>query len=146
MPRFCASCGAPLAEGALACASCGATAGQSVAGGPAPASATTGLTENLAGAFAYVTVLPALWFLLFEPFNKNRFVRFHAYQCIFFNIAGFVLSFATILLGGAGVFIMPLLWLAALGVWIVLVVTAFQGRRLKLPVIGDWAERRASSA
>src|SRR5208282_1877648 len=46
MPRFCASCGSLVAEGALACTSCGATVGQSVGGGAAPATATTGLTEN----------------------------------------------------------------------------------------------------
>jgi hypothetical protein len=87
MPRFCASCGSLVAEGAPACASCGATAGQSVAGGAAPVTATTGLTENLAGALAYVTFLPAIWFLVFEPFNKNPFVRFHAFQCIFLSAA-----------------------------------------------------------
>jgi len=150
MPRFCASCGAPIAEGALACACCGKTVEQSVAGGAAPATETTGLTENLAGAFAYVTPLPAVWFLFFEPFNKNQFVRFHAYQCIFFNVACFVLSFAaaplSLAFGGAGLFLMPLLWLAAIGLWIVLIFMAFQGRTFKLPVIGDLAERRASNA
>jgi len=70
MPRFCASCGSLVAEGALACASCGATVGQSVGGGAAPATATTGLTESLAGALAYVTFLPALFFLVFEPTTR----------------------------------------------------------------------------
>jgi uncharacterized membrane protein len=150
MPRFCASCGSLVAEGALACASCGATVGQSVAGGAAPAIATTGLTENLAGAFAYVTFLPAVGFLLLPPFNNNQFVRFHAYQCIFLTVAWLVVSFASTLLspvfGWAGVFILPLVWLAAIGLWIVLIFKAFQGRTFKLPVIGDWAERRASNA
>jgi uncharacterized membrane protein len=150
MPRFCASCGSLVAEGALACASCGATVGQSVAGGAAPATATTSLTENLAGAFAYVTFVPAVWFLVFEPFNKNQFVRFHAYQCIFLTVAWLVVLFAAALLssafGWAGVFILPLVCLAAIGLWIFLIFKAFQGRTFKLPVIGDLAELRASNA
>jgi uncharacterized membrane protein len=150
MPRFCASCGSLVAEGALACTSCGATVGPSVGGGAAPATATTGLTENLAGALAYVTFLPAVAFLLLEPFNKNPFVRFHAFQSIFLTVALFVLNFASMLLGSAlgmaGLAVLPLLWLATLGLWIVLIYKAYQGRIFKLPVIGDLAEQRAHNA
>jgi uncharacterized membrane protein len=149
MPRFCPSCGLLVADGALACASCGATVGQSGAGGTAPATATTGLTENLAGAFAYVTFLPAVWFLVFQPFNKNPFVRFHAFQCIFLTVAWFVVSFASALLssafGWAGVLILPLVGLAAFGLWIVVIFKAYQGRTFKLPIIGDLAEQRANN-
>ena len=149
MPRFCASCGSLLAEGALACASCGATAGQSVGGGAAPATATTGLTESLAGALAYVTFLPALFFLVFEPYNKNPFVRFHSFQCIFLTGAWIVLWFALTLLGSAvfwaSLLILPL-GLAGIGLWIVLILKAYQGRIFKIPVIGDLAEKRANNA
>ena len=154
MPRFCASCGSLVAEGALACASCGATVGTSVGGGvastTAPATAVTGLTENLAGALAYVTFLPAVGFLLLEPFNKNPFVRFHAFQCLFLTGALFVLNFASMLLGSAlgmaGLVILPLFWLATFGLWVVLIYKAYQGRIFKLPVIGDIAEQRANNA
>jgi|SRR5271156_403627 len=150
MPRFCASCGSLVAEGALACASCGATVGQSIAGGTASATATTGLTENLAGALAYVTFLPAVGFLLFEPFNKTPFVRFHAFQCIFLSAALLVLNFVSIplsfALGFVGFLIFPLLGLAVIGLWIVLIFKAYQGRIFKLPVIGDLAEQRANNA
>ena len=50
-----------------------------------------GLADNVAGALAYVTIIPAIVFLVLEPFNKKRFVRFHAFQCIFFAIAWIVL-------------------------------------------------------
>jgi uncharacterized membrane protein len=127
-----------------------ATVGQSVGGGAAPAAATTGVTENLAGAFAYVTFLPAVWFLLFEPFNKNPFVRFHAFQSIFLTVALFVVSFASALLSSAfgwtGIVISPLVGLAAIGLWIFLIFKAFQGRAFKLPIIGDLAEQRANNA
>jgi uncharacterized membrane protein len=151
MLRFCASCGSPVAEGALACASCGATVGQSVGGGAAaaPPTASTGLTESLAGALAYATILPAIFFLLLEPYNKNRFVRFHSFQCIFLNVAWFVLWFALTVLGSvlgwASLLILPL-GLAGIGLWIVLVIKAYQGSIFKLPVIGDLAEKQANNA
>lgn len=151
MPRFCASCGSSVAEGALACASCGATVGQSVRGGAAaaPATATTGLTESLAGALAYVTILPAIFFLVFEPYNKNRFVRFHSFQCIFLNVAWFVLWFALSLLGSAlgwaSLLILPL-GLTGIGLWIILIFQAYRGRVFKLPIIGNLAEKQANNA
>jgi len=154
MARFCASCGSFVAEGALACTSCGATLGQALGGGAASASASTGLTENLAGALAYVTFFPAAGFLLLEPFNKQPFVRFHAFRCIFLTVALFVLNFALMLpltllssaLGMAGVVIFPLYSLAAIGLWVVLIFKAYQGHIFKLLVIGDLAEQLANNA
>ena len=46
------------------------------------------LTENLAGALAYLTFIPAVVFLVVEPYKKNRFVRFHSVQCLLFWAAG----------------------------------------------------------
>jgi uncharacterized membrane protein len=149
MPRLCASCGSSVAEGALACASCGATVGQSIGGGAAAAPATTGLTESLAGALAYVTFLPAIFFLLMDPYNKNRFVRFHSFQSIFLNVAWFVLWLAVSvvrsvpLIGWAAYLFLPLFGLV---LWIVLIFRAYQGQTFKLPVIGDLAEKQANNA
>jgi uncharacterized membrane protein len=125
-----------------------ATVEQFVGEGAAPATATTGLTGNLAGALAYVTILPAIFFLLFEPYNKNPFVRFHAFQCILLNVACLVLEFALMLigyaLGWASSVILPVC-LPLIGLWIVLILMAYQGRIFKLPVIGALAERRANN-
>ena len=52
-----------------------------------PQAAQSGLSDNAAGALAYITIIPAIIFLLVEPYNKNSFVRFHAWQCIFLGIA-----------------------------------------------------------
>ena len=60
----------------------------------------SGLSNNAAGALAYVTIIPAIIFLIIEPYNRNSFVRFHAWQSIFLGIAAFaidtVLSFIPI--------------------------------------------------
>ena len=54
---------------------------------PCPLSA-AGLTPNVAGALAYlVGAITGILFLVIDPFKTDRFVRFHAFQSIFFNLA-----------------------------------------------------------
>jgi uncharacterized membrane protein len=142
--RFCPSCGSPLPTGSATCSSCGATV-EPIAGFETAAVA-TGLTDNLAGALAYLTFLPAVFFLMLEPYNKNRFVRFHSFQCIFLSIVWFAFSFAFTLvpfLGWALIFVMPFLGLI---LWIVVIVQAFRGQTFKVLVVGDLAEKYASNA
>jgi uncharacterized membrane protein len=142
---FCPTCGTQIADGAT-CPKC---AGGAVQGGGAPAAA--GLTDNVAGALAYVTIIPAIVFLVLEPFNRKRFVRFHAFQSIFFAIAWTVLwiglAFISHIpfLGGATVLLWPLFSLAGLVIWLILVLKAYQGQMFKLPVIGDMAEQQAGA-
>ncbi len=47
---------------------------------PPPQPAQSGLSDNAAGALAYVTIIPAIIFLIVEPYNKNSYIRFHAWQ------------------------------------------------------------------
>jgi uncharacterized membrane protein len=144
---FCATCGTQIADGAT-CPKCAAGAGQA-AGAVAPAAA--GLTDNVAGALAYVTIIPAIVFLVLEPFNRRRFVRFHAFQCLFFAAAWTVLwiglSFVAHIpfLGWATVLLWPLFSLAGFVIWLILVLKAYQGQMFKLPVIGDMAEQQAGA-
>jgi uncharacterized membrane protein len=155
MPRFCSSCGAPIAEGATTCSACGAGAAQSVGGGAgaatAPAATSSGaMADNVAGMIAYITIIPSIVFLVVEPYNKNRFVRFHSFQNIFFNIAWIVLWIALSILGNipvlgwASLLIWPLIGLGGLVLWVVLLLKAYQGQMFKLPVIGNMAEKQAN--
>jgi hypothetical protein len=41
----------------------------------------------VAGMLAYFTIIPAIIFLLIEPYNRNRFVRFHSFQCLFVAVS-----------------------------------------------------------
>jgi len=110
-----------------------------------------GLTDNAAGAIAYITIVPAIVFLVLPPYNSSPYVRFHAWQSIFLNVAaiiiGFVLSFLTVigLILGAYFFYLfiRLIWLAWFVVWLICVMKAVNGQRYKLPVIGDLAEKQA---
>ena len=116
---------------------------------PQSYAAAAGLTDNVAGALAYVTIIPAIVFLVLEPFNKRRFIRFHSFQCIFFAIAWTVLwiglSFIAHIpfLGWATVLLWPLFSLAGFVIWLILVLKAYQGQMFKLPMIGDMAEQQA---
>jgi uncharacterized membrane protein len=143
---FCATCGTQIVEGAT-CPKCAGGAGQGVS-----ASATaTGLADNVAGALAYVTIIPAIVFLVLEPFNQKRFVRFHAFQCIFFFIAWTVLGIGMAFisqirfLGWATLVLWPLISLALFVILLILVLKAYQGQMFKLPVIGDMAEQQAGA-
>jgi uncharacterized membrane protein len=143
---FCSACGTQIPDGTTVCAACSGKA----SGGVAPAG-TGGLTDNVAGMLAYVTVVPAIIFLVMEPYNRSRFVRFHAFQSVFFAVAWIALWIALSIVGTIPVLgwmtllIWPLVGLGGLIIWIILLVKANQGQMFKLPVIGDLAEKQANA-
>jgi uncharacterized membrane protein len=98
-----------------------------------------------------VTIIPPIVFLVVAPYNRNRFIRFHAWQCIFLCIAWTVLwivlsIFAHIpFLGWLSILLWPLIGLGGLILWIVLLLKANQGKMFKLPMIGDMAEKQANA-
>jgi uncharacterized membrane protein len=117
---------------------------------PSPSTAQSGLSENAAGGLAYITIIPAIIFLIIEPYNKSSYIRFHSWQCIFMAIAwivadvvigilGRIMSFMGLLAFG----LYPLVALAMLILWIMVLIKAFNGERFKLPVIGDLADKQA---
>jgi uncharacterized membrane protein len=142
---FCPTCGTQIADG-TACPKCGV--GQPAA---APAAAAGGLTDNVAGMLAYFTIIPAIVFLVLEPYNKNRFIRFHAFQCLFLSGAIIALLIALAIIAFIpflGLILIPVhfvLWLGMLALWIILLLKAYQGQMFKLPVIGDMAEKQANA-
>ncbi|MGA8213030.1 MAG: hypothetical protein WB799_05525 [Candidatus Sulfotelmatobacter sp.] len=148
MPLACPDCAAEMPDTAAYCPGCGRAMG--------PVERTRGivgaLPEALAGALAYF-LLPAIVFLLVEPYNKNRFVRFHSFQCLGLCLVGLVVG-ASLRVVGFLLFFIPglghlLVWLVSMlvglaffMVWVVLVVKALQGEMFKLPLVGDFAERQ----
>ena len=131
--------------------------------GPAGAAyvpAQSGLSDNAAGAIAYLTFIPAIIFLVIEPYSKKPFVRFHAMQSLLFNVLAAVIAIALWILlfvvflivsqvSGALATVLSLVsvlvWLvlgvAILAGWVLCLVKAFQGQYFKLPVIGNFAEK-----
>jgi uncharacterized membrane protein len=104
-----------------------------------------GLSDNVAGALCYLFgFVTGIIFLILAPYNQSKFVRFHAFQSIFLNVAWFVLW---ILLGllthGLIIFLSPLIGLAGIVLWLYMMYSSFNNRKIKLPVIGDLAEKQA---
>jgi uncharacterized membrane protein len=163
---FCPNCGAE-APGRF-CPNCGATVTPAAAGpaGPAPGYAppppppplgvqSAGMSENVAGCLCYIPfgigLICSIVFLVASPYNQNRNIRFNAFQGLFLNIAIVVLWFVVAIFGvffavithGLGVGLFPLFGLAVLLLFIYMIVKTYGNQRVKLPVIGDLAEKQA---
>lgn len=146
---FCSGCGTQIADGTTMCPACSSRA----AAPPAAAAqgSTGGMSDNVVGMLCYITIVPAIIFLVMEPYNKSRFVRFHAFQNIFFCVAWIVLWVALTfvgmipVLGWLTLLLWPLLGLGGLIIWIILLIKANQGLMFKLPIIGDLAEKQANA-
>ena len=163
---FCASCGSPV-EGRF-CAKCGAAMGAAPASaGPAPAynapppsaaaPAAAGMTDNLAGALCYlVGFITGILFLVMEPYSKRPFIRFHAFQSIFFSLAWIALSiglgivFAIVGLAlHMWLLLIPLrmiLWLAGFVLWLFCMYKANSGEWFQLPIIGPMALKQSGAS
>ncbi len=107
------------------------------------------MAENIAGMLAYFTIIPAIIFLVIEPYNRNRFVRFHSFQCLFTAAALIVLHIFLSMLSYALPLMMFPIWgllgLAELALWLLLVIKAYQHEMFKLPIVGDLAEKQANA-
>ncbi len=149
---FCPSCGAPV-EGRY-CPKCG-TAVDPAAPPVAPVQrlSAAGLPENTAAALCYALgLITGIIFLVLEPYNKNKLIRFHAFQSIFLSGAAIIFWIALgLVLGivvpfGAWFGFWWLYWLIRLAffiLWIYMLLQTYQGKKVMLPVIGDLAAKQA---
>jgi len=146
--KFCPKCGTPVAAAAENAAQGQA---QPAAEQPAPAAqpqpaAAGGMEDNVAGTLCYVLgFITGIIFLILEPYNKNKLIRFHAFQSIFFSVGLFVLSIAVsiILPWTMSLIVSPLISLGGFVLWIFLLIKTYQNQKLVLPVIGPMAEKQA---
>ncbi len=103
--------------------------------------ATFGLKANLAGLLCYAGVfISGFIFLVLE--RDNKFVRFHALQStILFGILSVLKMAISIfpILGGLAASIISFVSFAC---WVLLMLTAYSGKVVKIPVFGDvaWAQ------
>jgi uncharacterized membrane protein len=154
--RFCAKCGAtagaaaPPPQGQSAAPPPGAYA-------PPPAAAAPGLTDNAASALCYLLgVITGVVFLVLAPYNQNKTIRFHAFQSIFLWVACVVVMIvwsiiSGIILAATGFgfgfsflhLISLVINLAIFVFWVFMIVSAYQGKKIVLPVIGQLAEKQA---
>ncbi len=154
--RFCAKCGTAVsADPGPAAADAPPPAGSafsSPSATPPPPVAAAGLSENVVSALCYLLgLITGILFLVIAPYNTNKNIRFHAFQSIFLHVAWIVLIIVEGIVATAlpfGIhFLASLLYLfvalGGLALWLFMMFSAYQGKRVKLPVIGDLAEKQA---
>jgi len=115
------------------------------------------MEANVASALCYVLgLVTGIVFLVMEPYSKNRAIRFHAFQSIFLNVVviavDIVLSifframfYAFGFFGLLTALVWPLFGLACIVVWLYMIISAYQGKTVVLPVIGPLAQKQAQS-
>jgi uncharacterized membrane protein len=112
----------------------------------------TGLSDNAAAAITYVTIIPAVVFLVLPPYSRSPFVRFHAWQSIFLSITAVVVTLVLALILGFSlavgsvlfVALTRLIWVFWVLTWILCAINALNGKAFRLPVIGPFAAKLAS--
>lgn len=164
---FCPKCGASLDSANNFCTSCGtpaASAASATSPGSAQAvaapvlTASTGMSSNVAGLLCYVFgLITGVIFLVIEPYKRDPFVRFHAFQSVFFNlgtivfwIAWNIIQFALSAMthGIFSIILIPLDLLIGVGLfafWLVLMFKAYNGQRYMVPFVGPLAAKQAEA-
>ncbi len=154
----CRNCGAALSYGAAFCSSCGARVEDG--NGTTPPGETAGLSlpgiaYNIAGLLCYILwPVACVFFLIFAPYNRDRFVRFHAFQAVFLGVAGIGIAIALLIMTSilglipvVGWILGSLAWIVfamgLIGVVILLMYKAYQGVQYRVPLIGDMAAQQA---
>lgn len=164
---FCTKCGSSISDGVAICPQCGAPTGPVVtstpatapAGAPgftpAAAPATTGLQENVAGLLCYL--LGWITGIIFLLIDKRPFVRFHAAQSIVvfgaLTVLRIIVTYGLVDGAFGWHFGLLALWsmisllisLLTLVLWILLMVTAFQGKRFEVPIAAPFAKSLAGN-
>lgn len=100
-----------------------------------------GMEANVAALLSYLLGwITGIIFYVIE--KESKFVRFHAMQSILTFGGLFVIGIVIAIMPVVNVLV-PLLWLAQLVLWIILMIKAYQGEKFKLPIVGDIAEKNS---
>ena len=131
---------------------------------PPQGQSSTGLDANIAAAISYIWIVGLIFFFLEK---ENRFIRFHAMQSVLYGIVWTVFMIVLIIVGMIFTFIGAalaatagdaigslfgilvgvvwlLIWVVPLALLVGLILTAvkaYQGQTVKLPIIGNMAEK-----
>jgi uncharacterized membrane protein len=104
---------------------------------------------NVIAALTYlVGFVTGIIFMYVEPYDKDDYVRFHAYQSIAFSVAVFAFNviigvFIAVLprgLGGLFSFVQGLANLGLAVLWVYLMYQAYIGNRWRIPVLSDFMD------
>jgi len=168
MPISCGYCGASMPDVAEFCPSCGRPVREGNFFAPEEANATPAAVnsapaqppailqppvewaDRISGALAYLTFIPAVAFLFLKQYKQRKFVRFHAFQSIFFwalVVVFVLLGLLASMFGWLFVWMLTgtLISLALFFTWLLLSIKALQGEWFALPWVGALAEEQAGT-
>ena len=101
-----------------------------------------GIDENIEALLTYLLGwVTGIIFWIIE--KKNKFVRFHAIQSTVTFLALTILRFAFTLIPFIGFFLGILIDIVSFILWILLMFKAYHGKKYKLPIVGNFAEKNA---
>jgi uncharacterized membrane protein len=140
---FCPNCGAEV-QGRY-CAKCGTAVDQPGSSAAPPPAKASSLPDNTAAALCYVLgFITGIVFLVLEPYNRNKLIRFHAFQSIFLNVTMVIVWYALrIVLPWSAYGLIAVIDLAFFVLWIYLIIQTYQGKKIALPVLGELAAKQA---
>ena len=168
MMLYCSNCGGPVNPGDAFCGKCGGrqpgadpaspppvpgtppTAGPAPSPGPSPGPGVAdGLTPQTAATLCYVPWfgwIASIYVLASERFRQDRDARFHAFQGLYLFVTWLIVDKVIAPMFRYG-FMPRIGWplrLAVIGAGVFMLVKTSQRQRIKLPIIGDLAEKSAS--
>jgi len=136
------------------CGKCGTPVTTTPAAGVPRAPGAAAMSPNVAAALSYLLgLITGIIFLVLDPYKNDRFVRFHAFQSIFFSVTFTIFWYlwsSLIWFGLAGWAMMgvlglltSLIGLAAFCFWLFLMYKAYNNERFMIPILGEIAARQA---
>ncbi len=142
---FCTHCGTSVEDQAAFCRNCGKA--QPVTAIPPAADPLNGISGETASTLCYIPWvgwIVSLVVLSTNRFRANGLVRFHAFQGMYLAVAWMIVDIAlepAMRVSGISRSIVPLLKLGILGTWVFMLIKTNAKQLIRLPVIGEMAER-----
>lgn len=142
---FCTNCGTAVGDRVAFCQNCGRP--QPVTAVPPAADPLNGISGETAATLCYIPWVG--WIVSLVVLSTNRFradglVRFHAFQGMYLAVAWMIVDIAlepSLRISGISRSIVPLLKLGIVGTWIFMLIRTNAKQLVRLPVIGEMAER-----
>jgi uncharacterized membrane protein len=150
---YCCQCGKVVGDHDAFCAVCGARQGPASSLPPA-SDFLSGISPRTAALICYIPIvgwLAAIVVLASQRFRSDAVVRFHAFQGLYLFVAWLIVDWVVGPLFSFHGFGPPffhgfgaLLKALVIGLWIYMIVKAANNERVKLPILGDLAEKSVS--
>ncbi len=146
--QFCAKCGNRLTPGNFTAESRAARPEEPAPNLPYPAPGA--MEDHVAAMLCYIPFigwLPALVFLVTDPYRRNRGLRFHTFQSLF-TFAAVILIDAALGIVSVGATLrwvdelQQIFYLAVVVLFVVMMIKTYQRQNIRLPLVGDWAARQ----